>query len=109
MLVRTLLGIDMLVALVVIYFFVIGLADGSVSSFNMNLWLGFLALVAAVANGRRGAAIAVLLILAVPGGLYALFIQLIVIAQPRWNWGAAQPQDAGVRSACSWPGGVTPG
>jgi len=28
MLVRTLLGIDLLVALVVVYFFVIGLADG---------------------------------------------------------------------------------
>jgi hypothetical protein len=28
MLVRTLLGIDVLVALVVVYFFVIGLADG---------------------------------------------------------------------------------
>jgi hypothetical protein len=69
------------------------LADGSVSSFNMSLWLGLLAVVAAVvgggwmldANGKRGGAIAVLLILAVPGVLYALFILLIVIAQPRWN------------------------
>ena len=93
MLVRTLLGIDVLVALVVVYFFIIGLADGSVSSFNMSLWLGLLAVVAAVvgggwildANGKRGAAIAVLLILAVPGVLYALFILLIVVAQPRWN------------------------
>jgi hypothetical protein len=93
MLVRTLLGIDVLVGLVVVYFFVIGLADGSVSSFNMSLWLGLLAVVAAVvggggildANGKRGAAIAVLLILAVPGVLNALFILLIVIAQPRWN------------------------
>jgi hypothetical protein len=82
-----------LVALVVVYFFIVGLADGSVSSFNMSLWLGLLAVVAAVvgggwildANGKRGAAIAVLLILAVPGVLYALFILLIVIAQPRWN------------------------
>jgi hypothetical protein len=92
-LVRTLLGIDVLVALVVVYFFIIGLADGSVSSFNMSLGLGLLAVVAAVvgggwildANGKRGAAIAVLLILAVPGVLYALFILLIVVAQPRWN------------------------
>jgi hypothetical protein len=93
MLVRILLGIDLLVALVVVYFFVIGLVDGSVSSFNMSLWLGLLAVVAAVvggdwmlnANGKRGASIAVLLILAVPGVLYALFILLILIAQPRWN------------------------
>jgi multisubunit Na+/H+ antiporter MnhF subunit len=52
MLVRTLLGIDLLVALVVLYFFVIGLADGSVSSFNMSLWLGLLAAVTG-AVGRR--------------------------------------------------------
>ena len=93
MVVRALLGIDLLVALVVVYFFVIGLADGSVSSFNMSLWLGLLAAVAAAVgggwllnvNGRRGAAIAALLILAVPGVLYALFVLLIIIAQPRWN------------------------
>jgi len=93
MLVRTLLGIDLLVALVVLYFFVIGLADGSVSSFNISLWLGLLAAVAATvgggwllyANGRRGAAVAALSILAVPGVLYGLFVLLIVIAQPRWN------------------------
>jgi hypothetical protein len=92
-LVRTLLGIDLLVAFVVVYFFVIGLADGSVSSFNMSLWLGLLAVVAGTigggwllnANGRRGLAIALLLILAVPGVLYALFILLVVITQPRWN------------------------
>ena len=63
MLVRTLLGIDVSVGLVVVYFFIIGLADGSVSSFNMSLWLGLLAVVVAVVgggwmldtNGKRGA------------------------------------------------------
>ena len=93
MLVRTLLGVDLLVALVVVYFFVIGLADGSVSSFNMNLWLGLLAAVAGTigggwllnAKGRRGVAIAVLSILAVPGVLYGLFVLLVIVAQPRWN------------------------
>ena len=92
-LVRTLLGIDLLVALVVVYFFVVGFADGSVSSFNMSLWLGPLAAVAAAirggwvlkTNGQRGLAITLLSILAVPGVLYALFVLLIVIAQPRWN------------------------
>ena len=92
-LVRTLLGIDLLVALVVVYFFVAGLADGSVSSFNMSLWLGLLAAVAAAigggwvlnTNGQRGLAITLLSILAVPGVLYALFVLLMVIARPRWN------------------------
>jgi|SoimicMinimDraft_4_1059732.scaffolds.fasta_scaffold12686_2 hypothetical protein len=67
-LVRTLLGIDLLVALVVVYFFVAGFADGSVSSFNMSLWLGLLAAVAAAigggwvlkTNGQRGLAITLL-------------------------------------------------
>ena len=92
-LVRVLLGIDLLVALVVVVFFFIGLADGSVSSFNASLWFGILATIAAVigggwmldANGKRGAAIAVLLVLAIPGVLYALFILLVVTLQPRWN------------------------
>jgi hypothetical protein len=91
--VRTLLGIDVLAALVVVYFFVVGLADGSVSSFNGGLWAGLIAGVAAVvgggwalqANGRRGAAVAVLLVLAVPAVVYALFLALILITQPRWN------------------------
>jgi hypothetical protein len=59
----------------------------------MNLWLGLQAAVAATigggwllnANRRRGAAIAVLSILAVPGVLYGLFVLLVIIAQPRWN------------------------
>ena len=54
MLVRTLLGIDLLVALVVVYFLAAGLADGSVSSFNMSLWLGLLAAVAAAVGGGGG-------------------------------------------------------
>lgn len=90
---RLLIAIDALAALVILYFFVTGISDGSVSSFNMGLWLGILAAVAAIlgggialnANGKRGAAIAVLLILAVPALLYAAFILLIAITQPRWN------------------------
>ena len=91
--VRTLLVFDALVALVVVYFFIVGLGDGSVSDFNGGLWFGILAAIAAILgggwllerNGLRGAAIAVLLILAVPGLLYALFLALILIMQPRWN------------------------
>ena len=91
--IRTLLGIDVLAALVAVYFFVVGLNDGSVSSFNGGLWAGLLAGVAAVvgggwalqAKGQRGAAVAVLLILAVPAALFGLFLALIMITQPRWN------------------------
>ena len=73
-------------AAVVVVFFFWGLADGSVSSFNMGLWLGLLALVGGVVVGGRAlqragqAALAtlLLLVLAIPG-------LLVLILQPRWN------------------------
>jgi len=91
--VRAIFVFDALVALVVLYFFVIGLADGSVSSFNMGLWLGILALVAAVlgggwmlaAAGRPAFAASVLMVLFIPGLLYALFLLLVVLTQPNWH------------------------
>ena len=86
-------GFDALVAAVVLVFFFWGLADGSVSSFNMNLWLGMLAVVAAVVGGslmlreagRTGLATSVLLVLAIPGLAFALFLAAVLILQPRWN------------------------
>jgi hypothetical protein len=88
-----LFGIDAAVALVALYFFVVGLGDGSVSSFNILLWLALLGGIGAVlgggwvlnAMGRRGAAIGVLMILALPGFLFGLFILGVLILQPRWN------------------------
>ncbi len=81
------------VSVVVVFFFLWGLVDGSVSSFNMGLWLTLLALVTAVpfvgsrlrSSGRPWPAILVLSILALPGLLYALFILLIVVTKPSWN------------------------
>jgi hypothetical protein len=86
-------GFDALIALVVLYFFFIGLADGSVSSFNMGLWMLLLAAVAAVllgslwlkSLGQLGWAKAVLSILALPGFLYLLFLLVVLISKPRWN------------------------
>lgn len=86
-------GFDALIALIVLYFFAIGLLDGSVSSFNMKLWLGLLIALAAIMGGSlwlRAAgylklAKAVLLILAVPGFLYALFALFMLLGKPRWN------------------------
>ena len=90
---RILLGIDIATAMVILYFFGVGLGDGSVSSFNMHLWLAILAALVAVlggglalnARGNRRAAIAVLLILAIPGVLYGLFALSMIVFQPRWN------------------------
>lgn len=89
---RVLFGFDALVALIILYFFAEGLHDRSVSS-NGDLWTAILAVPAAVlgggwwlhAQGQPRAAIAVLLILAVPGLLYALFILSVLIFQSPWN------------------------
>jgi hypothetical protein len=88
-----LFGIDAAVAMVAFWFFFIGLADGSVSSFNGGIWLALLGGIAAVmgggwflnANGQRGSAKAVLSILAVPGFLFGLFVLAMIVFQPRWN------------------------
>jgi len=90
---KLMMGFDALVALVFVYFFVVGVGDGSVSSFNIVMWLGILALLAAVliggyklhAAGKTKAALGVLAIVALPGLAYVLFFGAIIILQPRWN------------------------
>lgn len=88
-----LFGIDAATAMVVLWFFFIGLADGTVSSTNGGMWAALVGGVAAVlgggwflnAKGHRGAAKAVLAILAVPGFLFGLFVLAMIVFQPRWN------------------------
>lgn len=78
---------------VALYFFGTGLAEGSVSSFNMVMWLALLGSLGAISvggfgldrSGKRAAAIAVLAIVAVPAILAALFLLVLLITQPRWN------------------------
>ena len=90
---RILLGIDAVVAAVAVYFFVVGLADGSVSSFNMGLWAAILIGLAAIlwgghalhAAGKEWPARIVLAVAAVPGVLAGLFMLLVVVTNPRWN------------------------
>lgn len=86
-------GFDALMALVVLSFFFTGLTDGSVSSFNMGLWLIILLAVGGVvlgslwlqSAGYHGAAKGVLWLLAVPGLLVLLFFLGLLVMQPRWN------------------------
>jgi hypothetical protein len=78
---------------VAIYFFGIGLADGSVSSFNIVLWIALLGGLLGVTGGgwllntrgHRGAAVMVLAIVAVPAILAGIAILLLIVLQPRWN------------------------
>lgn len=90
---RVALACALTVAAVALVFFAIGLGDGSVSSFNLGLWLVLLGGLGAVlwaghalrTRGKTGPAIGVLGLVAVPGLLAALFMLLILILQPRWN------------------------
>ena len=86
-------GWDTLIALVFLFFFFWGLADGTVSSFNIALWLGVITGLAVVvggslwlrSTGRLALAVALLLVLALPGVLFALFFLAVLVLQPRWN------------------------
>jgi hypothetical protein len=90
---RILFGIDVAIAAVALWFFSVGLNDGSVSSFNMYLWMEMLGCIAAVlagglllkAAGRNHLAKAVLMLLALPGVGYVLFFLILIISNPRWN------------------------
>lgn len=88
-----LFGIDAIAAAIFGVFFVIGLADGTVSSFNLDLWFGILFGVAAILGGgvalRRAGrpvlACLVLAILALPTLLYGLFLLVAILSGARWN------------------------
>lgn len=90
---RLLLGLDGLAALTALYFFAAGLADGSVSDFNGDIWAALLLGVAAVIAGglllRRAGhpllANAVLALLAVPTALYGLFLVVVIVSGESWN------------------------
>jgi hypothetical protein len=86
-------GFDAIVALAVVYFFLAGLADGSVSVFNAGIWSVLLLVVAVSLGGslwlRRAGhyrlAWLLLAVLGLPGFAYALFLLLVLVTQPRWN------------------------
>lgn len=93
MMFRVMWGLDALVASVPLYFFLVGLTDGSVSSFNILLWAVLLFFLAAIlvgsvllrSHGHRIAAWITLLLLAVPGLLAAMFVLGAIVLRPRWN------------------------
>ena len=90
---RILFCIDALAATVVVFFFFWGLSDGTVSSFNILLWLSMLGGVGIILGGglwlkSQGflrLACGVLLILAFPVTMIGLFYLTVIIFPPRWN------------------------
>ena len=90
---RSLLGIDAVALGIAVYFFLWGLSDGTVSSFNIGTWLMLLVPLMAIVwggialrrAGRMGAAKVLLALLAVPSAGAALFVVLLILSNPRWN------------------------
>lgn len=85
--------IDAIAALIIFWFFIKGLNDGSVSSFNIKLWLLILVAVGTILvtsillkqQGYHKAAIGTTLILAVPALIYGLFILVVITNKGKWN------------------------
>lgn len=90
---KILWGINAVIALIFVVFFFIGLADGSVSSFNITLWLVVLFALggilwgsyAARSAGRTSLVTRLLMALAIPGVLIGLLFLAVLILQPKWN------------------------
>ena len=90
---RTLVGIDVVVALIAVVFFFIGVADGTVSTSNIAPWVALLGGLAAIVFGSlrlayRGYRMAGTLlagILAVPATLLCLGLVIAMTSGVRWN------------------------
>jgi hypothetical protein len=86
-------AISAVVTAIVVFFFLQGLADGSVSSFNMALWVAILTAVIGATGGslwlkaakRPLLATVVAMILGLPGLLAGLFLLVLLVSHPRWN------------------------
>ena len=90
---RTLVGIDVIVALAALAFFFMGVGDGTVSTSNIALWVALLGGLAAIVFGSlrlgdRGYRMAGTLlagILAVPAMLVGIGLVVAMTSGVRWN------------------------
>lgn len=82
-------GIDAVTALVFVYFFFAGLADGTVSSFNILLWLLILGIAALVVGGSlalrsRGRIAPAMILVVVPAVWCALIGVFMLVISLFW-------------------------
>lgn len=85
--------INALAAMVILWFFITGLMDGSVSHRNIKLWLFIITAVAAILyisillqqHGYNKSAVMLSLILAIPAIGYGLFVLLAIFNKGKWN------------------------
>ena len=88
-----LFGIDCIAAAVAVFYFFLGLGDGTVSSFNITIWMLLLGGIGAVLGGghvmRRAGQVwfanVVLAILGLPSLFAGLLMLLLIANPPRWN------------------------
>jgi hypothetical protein len=89
----TLWIVDALAALIVLYFFFVGLSDGTVTSRNARLWAVFILVLAGVlggsyyffSHGQLRVAYIVLSLLAIPALLMLMYLLFVVFGKLRWN------------------------
>jgi hypothetical protein len=89
----TLWTVNALIGPIALFFFFWGLADGSVSSFNIGLWTTVLAALAVViggslwlkSRGQRRLGASLLMVFALPGLLYAAFLIIVIASGESWN------------------------
>lgn len=84
------LTINAIALAVILFFFMWGLSDGTVSSFNILLWLAMLGIPSATllggwvqwGKGNHAFAILLLLLPSVPALLFGLFFLVLIVASP---------------------------
>jgi len=85
--------IDDIIAAIAVYFFFSLAAGDRIRSFNLLPWLLILAALAAIvvgsiwlrSIGQRALAIVLLLLLAIPGVLFALFFLILLLSHPDFH------------------------
>jgi hypothetical protein len=84
------MGVVAVCAAILLWFFIVGLGDGSVDGDNLMLWFVMLAVpITAIllagplwTRGQRAAALVLLLVPGIPSILYGLFLALMILAAP---------------------------
>jgi hypothetical protein len=82
-----------LMCLIPIYFFFIGLGDGTITSRNIGLWLLILLVIAIVLVGtfllkaanQMALAKVILILAAIPGILALLYFLIVFTSKPNWR------------------------
>lgn len=90
---RSMLGLAALTAATLAFSFLVGIADGTVSSANLALWTVLLGGLGGVLgggvllhrHGRSGWSKLVLAVVAVPAPLGGLFFLVLLLTVDRWN------------------------